>query len=121
MDNALIFTVIGVPVNVVVGLTILAGFFWRIPTKDDLKRVEDKVDDNSKQLQSISGDVRGLQERVGNLELSFQKQEEFNKLIAAKTETSIDLHHKARGDFMVLQASILRLESYFETPKLKSS
>lgn len=120
MDNALPISVIGLAVNVVIAMVVLASFLWRIPSKDDLKKIEDKVDDNSKQLQSLSGDVRSLEARMGNLERRFQKQEDAIKPIEAKTETSLSLHHEARGDLKVLQASVNRLESYFETPKLKS-
>ncbi len=38
-----------------------------------------------------------------------------------KAGASLELHHAVRGDLKVLQASVNRLESYFETPKLKSS
>ena len=49
MDNAIVISVIGLAVNVVVGFVVLMSFLWRIPTKDDLKRLEDQGKDVGRQ------------------------------------------------------------------------
>ena len=79
MDSAIVISVIGLAVNVVVGFVVLMSFLWRIPTKDDLKRledqgkdVEDKADDAILQNQAIRGDLKVLSEKVERLESYFQ-------------------------------------------------
>lgn len=135
MDSALLISVIGLAINVVVGLAVLAGFLWRIPSKDDLKRVEDKVDDNAKQLQSLAGDVRslearldgvdkridGVDKRLDGIDKRLDGIDDAIRAVNEKADASLALHREVSIELKVMQASILRLESYFETPKLKSS
>ena len=62
-----------------------------------------------------------VETRQDGLETRFDTLEGFVRDIGRKADASLDLHHTVRGDLKVLQASVNRLESYFETPKLKSS
>ena len=68
MDNALLISVIGLAVNVVVAVVVLASFLWRIPSKGDVKRVEDKADEANKQIQMLNGDIKVLSEKVERIE-----------------------------------------------------
>ena len=62
-----------------------------------------------------------LETRFHRLETRFDRLEEKIIVVDNKADASQELHHAVRGDLKVLQASVNRLESYFETPKLKSS
>jgi len=41
--------------------------------------------------------------------------------VEKKADAALDLHKTVHADMIVLQAPVSRLDSYFETPKLKSS
>lgn len=62
-----------------------------------------------------------LETRQAALETRFDRLDDKIIVIEKKADASLELHHTVRGDLKVLQASVNRLESYFETPKLKSS
>ena len=156
MDQAQILTLLGLAMNAVVMLLMIASFFRRYATKDDIKDLSDKlvsvedrlgnVEAGQAALDSRLGNVEdrlgnvedrlgNVEDRLGNVEIRLGRVESqqaalegrFDILetnvreIGKKADASLDLHHAVRGDMKVLQASQNRLESYFETPKLKSS
>ena len=59
---------LGLFIQAVVAVVIVVAFLWRIPSKDDVKRVEDKADDANKQNHEISGDLKVLTEKVERIE-----------------------------------------------------
>ena len=79
MEVNSVIAVVGLGINILVAIFVVAAFLWRIPTRDDLKRVEDKADDANRQIMDISGDIK------------------------------------------VLTATMERIESWFDSPALKSS
>ncbi len=58
----------GLFIQAVVAVVVVVAFLWRIPSKDDVKRVEDKADDANRQNQDIQGDIKVLTEKVERLE-----------------------------------------------------
>lgn len=60
--------VAGLFIQAVVAVVVVVAFLWRIPSKDDVKRVEDKADDANKQNHEISGDLKVLTEKVERIE-----------------------------------------------------
>ena len=63
-----IVEVAGVVLQVVVAIVVVAAFIWRIPSKDDLKRVEEKADYANRQNLEIRGDIKVLTEKVDRIE-----------------------------------------------------
>ena len=63
-----IVEVAGVVLQVVVAIVVVAAFIWRIPSKDDLKRVEEKADYANRQNLEIRGDIKVLTETVDRIE-----------------------------------------------------
>ena len=59
--------------------------------------------------------------RLDNVETRLDRVEENVRENGKKADASLALHNAVQVDVKVLQASVERLESYFETPKLKSS
>ena len=123
-------------------LFVVVGFFRQFATQRDIK----KLDDRSVKLESGQTEVKAglaavesrqgaLETRLGNvetrlgnvesgqtaLEARFGIQEDRLNLVEKKADAALDLHNTVHVDIKVLQASVNRLESYFETPKLKSS
>ncbi len=142
MDQAQILTLLGLAMNAVVMLLMIASFFRRYATKDDIKDLSDKLVSVEDRLGNVEAGQAALDSRLGNvedrlgnveirlgrvesqqaaLEGRFDILETNVREIGKKADASLDLHHAVRGDMKVLQASQNRLESYFETPKLKSS
>lgn len=58
----------GLFIQAVVAVVVVVAFLWRIPSKDDVKRVEDKADDANTQNQEIQGDIKVLTEKVERIE-----------------------------------------------------
>ena len=63
-----LIAIVGLLLQAVVAIVIVVAFQWRIPSKDDLKRVEDKADDANQQIQDIRGDIKVLTEKVERIE-----------------------------------------------------
>ena len=63
-----LIAIVGLLPQAVVAIVIVVAFLWRIPSKDDLKRVEDKADDANQQIQDIRGDIKVLTEKVERIE-----------------------------------------------------
>lgn len=68
MDSGNALAVVGVGIQIVVAIVVVAAFLWRIPSKDDLKRVEVKADSANKQNHEIQGDIKVLTEKVERIE-----------------------------------------------------
>ena len=66
-----LIAIAGLFIQVVVAAVVVIAFIWRIPSKDDLKRVEDKADDANRQNQDIKGDIKVLTEKVARIESYF--------------------------------------------------
>jgi chromosome segregation ATPase len=128
VDQAQIPTLLGLAMNAVVMVFVLLGYFRRLATKDDIKELSDrlgKVETRQGALETRQGALEtgqgALVTRQDTLEKRIDAQDSILREIGKKADASMDLHHSVRGDLKVLQASVNRLESYFETPKLKSS
>ena len=63
-----LIAIVGLLLQLVVAIVIVVAFVWRIPSKDDLRRVEDKADDANQQIQDIRGDIKVLTEKVERIE-----------------------------------------------------
>ncbi len=114
MDQAQILTLLGLAMNAVVMVFMMLGYFRRFATKDDIKDLSDRLVNVENRLGNVETGQAALEIRFDNLEAYVREN-------GRKADASLDLHHAVRGDMKVLQASQNRLESYFETPKLKSS
>ena len=121
MDQTQIPTLLGLALNTVVVLFVMLSYFRRLATKDDVKELSDRLGNVESRLGNVEARQGTLETRMDALENRFDMQENNWREIGKKADTALDLHHKVRGDLKVLQASVNRLESYFETPKLKSS
>ena len=149
MDQAQIPTYLALAMNAVVMLLMIASFFRRYATKDDIKDLSDKlvsvedrlgnVEAGQAALDSRLGNVEdrlgNVEDRLGNVENRLGRVESQQAALEGrfdiletnvrengkKADASLDLHNAVRTDLKVLQASVNRLDSYFETPKLKSS
>jgi len=64
----ILVAVAGLFIQAVVAVVVVVAFLWRIPSKDDVKRVEDKADDANTQNQDIQGDIKVLTEKVERIE-----------------------------------------------------
>ena len=60
--------VAGLLIQTVVAVVVVVAFLWRIPSKDDVKRVENKADSANKQNLEIQGDIKVLTEKVDRIE-----------------------------------------------------
>ena len=149
MDQAQIPTLLGLAMNAVVVVFVMLGYFRRFATKDDIKDLSDRLGNVENRLGNVEtrlGNVEtrlgALETRVGALETGqgaletrlsaveagqgaletrFDSLDSSVREIGKKADASLDLHNNVHIDLKVLQASVNRLESYFETPKLKSS
>ncbi|MCY3976667.1 MAG: hypothetical protein OXG23_01085 [Chloroflexi bacterium] len=100
--------------NAIVVLLMIASFFRRYATKDDIKDLNDR-------LGNLETGQTELKAGQAALESRFVSQEDRLISVEKKADASLDLHKTVHADLHVLQASVNRLGSYFETPKLKSS
>lgn len=114
MDQAQVPTYLALAMNAVVVLLMIASFFRRYATKDDIKDLSDR-------LVKLETGQTELKTGQAALETRFVSQEDRLISVEKKAGASLDLHKTVHADIHVLQASVNRLDSYFETPKLKSS
>ena len=149
MDQAQIPTLLGLAMNAVVVVFVMLGYFRRFATKDDIKDLSDRLGNVETRLGNVEtrlGNVEtrlgavetglgaletrvgaletgqgAIDSRLGALETRFDSLDSNVREIGKKADASLDLHNNVHIDLKVLQASVNRLESYFETPKLKSS
>ncbi len=135
MDQAQIPTLLGLAMNAVVAVLVTISFFRRYATKEDIKDLNDRLVSIEARLGNVEAGQASLsagqtaletrqaalETRFDRLETRFDRLEEKIIVVDNKADASQELHHAVRGDLKVLQASVNRLESYFETPKLKSS
>ena len=63
-----LIAVAGLLIQTVVAVVVVVAFLWRIPSKDDVKRVGDKADSANRQNQEIQGDIKVLTEKVDRIE-----------------------------------------------------
>jgi len=95
-------------------LFVVVGFFRQFATQRDIK----KLDDRLVKLETGQTELKAGQTALeGRFEILDSNVRENGK----KTDASLELHNAVRTEIQVLQASVNRLDSYFETPKLKSS
>ncbi len=59
---------LGLFIQAVVAVVVVVAFLWRIPSREDLKRVEDKSDNANRQNLKIQGDLKVLTEKVERIE-----------------------------------------------------
>ncbi len=121
MDQVNIPTLLALAMNAVVMVFVLLGYFRRLATKDDVKELSDRLGKVEARQGALETRQGALETRFDHFENRFDMQDSNLREIGKKYDASMDLHHTVRGDLKVLQASVNRLESYFETPKLKSS
>lgn len=114
MDQAQFPTYLALAMNAIVVLLMIASFFRRYATKDDIKDLNDRLG----KLETGQTELKAGQ---AALESRFVSQEDRLISVEKKADASLDLHKTVHADLHVLQASVSRLDSYFETPKLKSS
>lgn len=70
---------VGLIIQAVVAIVVVVAFLWRIPSKDDVRRVDDnvrrvenKADSANRQNQDIRGDIKVLTEKVERIEGYFE-------------------------------------------------
>ena len=107
-------TLIGLAFNAVVVVFVMLGYFRRLATKDDIKGLSDRLIDVEKRQSNVETRLGNVETRLDSVEASVREN-------GKKADASLALHNAVQVDVKVLQASVERLESYFETPKLKSS
>ena len=128
MDQTQFPTYLALAMNAIVMLLMIASFFRRYATKDDIKDLKGDFKDLNDRLVSVEarlGNVEAgqaaLETRQASLENQFTDVNGNVREIGKKVDASLDLHNAVRTDLGILQASVNRLDSCFETPKLKSS
>ncbi len=121
MDQAQFPTYLALAMNAIVVLLMIASFFRRYATKDDIKDLNDRLVNLESGQSELKAGLAALETRQGALESRFVSQEDRLISVEKKADASLDLHKTVHADLHVLQASVNRLDSYFETPKLKSS
>ncbi|MDE2649273.1 MAG: DUF2730 family protein [Chloroflexota bacterium] len=128
MDPTQIPTYLALVMNAVVMLLMIASFFRRYATKDDIKKLNDKLDNLENGQSELKARMSALEARQGALETRFDGVDkrldgidDAIRHLSKKVDDSLELHREVSIELKVMQASILRLESYFETPKLKTS
>ena len=102
-------------------LFVVVGFFRQFATQRDIKELSDAMGKLDTRLGNVETRLGNVETRLGNVETRLDRVEENVREIGKKADASLDLHNAVQVDLKVLQASVDRLESYFETPKLKSS
>ena len=109
-------------------LFVVFGFFRQFATQRDIERIGDRLGRIETRLDSVEtrlGNVEAgqaaLETRHAAMENQFTDVNSNVREIGKKVDASLDLHNAVRTDLGILQASVNRLDSYFETPKLKSS
>ena len=125
MDQAQILTLLGLAMNAVVMVFMMLGYFRRFATKDDIKDLSDRLVNVENRLGNVETGLVNVETRQGAIETRMDalesRFESGMREIGKKADASLDLHNAVRTDLKVLQTSVNRLDSYFETPKLKSS
>ncbi|MDE2855413.1 MAG: hypothetical protein OXN88_14665 [Chloroflexota bacterium] len=102
-------------------LFVVVGFFRQFATQRDIKKLDDRLVKLETGQTELKAGQTALETRLGALDTRFGNQEDRLSSIEKKADASLELHNAVRTDIQVLQASVNRLDSYFETPKLKSS
>ncbi|MDE2777960.1 MAG: hypothetical protein OXI77_18685 [Chloroflexota bacterium] len=142
MDQPLIPAALEHLLQFAILLIVVVGFFRQFATQRDIKRLDDRmvkletgqtelkaglaavesrqsaVENRLTNVENRLGDVEN---RQGALENQFSNLEGAVRENGKKVDASLELHNTVHIDMQVLQASVNRLDSYFETPKLKSS
>lgn len=128
VEPALIISLLALAMNAIIAVFVVIGFFWRFATKEDIKRLDTRIGNVETRLGAVEtrlGQVETrlgqVETRQGHLETRMDRLEDKFAVVENKADASLELHHSVRGDLKVLAASVIRIEGYFETPKLKSS
>jgi len=121
MDQSQLPTYLALAMNAIVMLLMIASFFRRYATKYDIKDLNDRLVSVETRLGNVEAGQVALESRQASLEKQFTDVNSTVREIGKKVDASLDLHNAVRTDLGILQASVNRLDSYFETPKLKSS
>lgn len=135
VEPALIINLLSLAVSMVTAVFVIIGFFWRFATKEDIKRLDTRIGNVETRLGAVETRLGQVETRVGNLETRMghlesrmghletrmDRLEDKFAVVENKADASLELHHAVRGDLKVLAASVIRIEGYFETPKLKTS
>lgn len=95
-------------------LFVIVGFFRQFATQRDIERLATRLD----KLETGQSELKA---GLGNVETRLDQVDTRLNRIEKKADAALDLHKTVQADIIVLQASVNRLDSYFETPKLKSS
>ncbi len=114
MDQPLISTGLEQLLQFAILLFVVVGCFRQFATQRDIKDLKDTID-------NVDSRLGNVETRLGNVETRLDRVEENVRENGKKVDASMDLHNAVQVDLKVLQASVDRLESCFETPKLKSS
>ena len=102
-------------------LFVVVGFFRQFATQRDIKKLDDRLVKLETGQSELKAGQAALETRQSALENQLANLDGAVRENGKKTDASLDLHNAVRTDLKVLQASVNRLDSYFETPKLKSS
>ena len=114
MDSAILLSIFGLAVNIVVAMVVVASFLWRIPSKEDLKRVEDKADDAIQQNQAIRGDISRLEDRFQGVSNQLQGMSNQLKVVESKADDAIQQRQAIRGDITRLEDRMQALSDRFQ-------
>ena len=142
MDQPLIPAALEQLLQFAILLIVVVGFFRQFATQRDIKRLDDrmvKLETGQTELKAglaavesrqsaVENRLTNVENRLGNvesrqaaLEGRMDTLEHSVRENGKKVDASLELHNTVHIDMQVLQASVNRLDSYFETPKLKSS
>jgi len=95
-------------------LFVVVGFFRQFATQRDIKKLDDRLVKLETGQTEMKARLDQVDNRLGQVDSRLDR-------IEKKADAALDLHKTVQADIIVLQASVTRLDSYFETPKLKSS
>ena len=121
MDQPLISTGLEQLLQFAILLFVVVGFFRQFATQRDIKDLKDTIENVDSRLGNVETRLGNVETRLGTVETRLDRVEENVRENGKKVDASMELHNAVQVDLKVLQASVDRLESYFETPKLKSS
>lgn len=135
MDQPLIPAALEQLLQFAILLIVVVGFFRQFATQKDIKKLDDRLVKLETGQTELKAGLATIETRLGHVETRQGALETRQAALEGRMDTlehsvrengkkadaSLELHNTVHIDLQVLQASVNRLDSYFETPKLKSS
>ena len=121
MDQPLISAGLEQLLQFAILLFVVVGFFRQFATQRDIKKLDDRLVKLETGQTEMNARLDQVDNRLNQVDNRLNQVDTRLDRIEKKADEALDLHKTVQVDLKVLQASVNRLESYFETPKLKTS